>query len=301
MHDKYSFYKRLYKIESLHYLFYKRLSKDARLPEEVRELAKRLYKIEYNDSIRWARLADIKPSIDILLRIHAYLIDLLRRLFGIAFTMKLIEREEIDTEKELNKHKSSLKLSDKELSEIRSIERYRAIIEKEIKKRILRYEREASNIRDIVFGINDGLVEVLASVSGIATAIENPLLVIISGLIVALSGTLSMTVGAYLSTGAESSREDAKRSAKYVGLSYITGAVIPIIPFIIGFKHLEGIILAFLFTGMALYISSFIIAVMSNNSIDRYIAKTLIFSLSAALVTSLLGYIVRIALGVNLY
>jgi len=62
---------------------------------------------------------------------------------------------------------------------------------------------EAKSVGDFVYGISDGLVEVLAAVSGLSGAISSPLFVAVGGLIVGVSGTLSMAIGAYLSTKSE--------------------------------------------------------------------------------------------------
>ena len=58
----------------------------------------------------------------------------------------------------------------------------------------------AENIRDLVLGMNDGLVELLGAVTGLsAVYVNNPLLVGLSGLIVGVAGALSMGIGAYVS------------------------------------------------------------------------------------------------------
>jgi VIT1/CCC1 family predicted Fe2+/Mn2+ transporter len=59
------------------------------------------------------------------------------------------------------------------------------------------------HVREIVFGMNDGLVEVLASVSGLVGIYKSNLLSALAGLIVGISGTISMAVGAYLSSTSE--------------------------------------------------------------------------------------------------
>lgn len=56
------------------------------------------------------------------------------------------------------------------------------------------------HIREVVFGMNDGLVEVLASVAGIVGIYKSNLIAALAGIIIGISGTLSMAVGAYLSS-----------------------------------------------------------------------------------------------------
>ena len=60
-----------------------------------------------------------------------------------------------------------------------------------------------AHVREIVFGMNDGLVEVLAAVSGLVGIYKSNLLTSLAGLIVGVSGTISMAVGAYLSSTSE--------------------------------------------------------------------------------------------------
>ena len=60
-----------------------------------------------------------------------------------------------------------------------------------------------SHIRDIIFGMNDGLVEILGTAAGLVGIYHNNYITAIAGVIVAVSGTLSMAVGAYLSSKSE--------------------------------------------------------------------------------------------------
>jgi predicted membrane protein (TIGR00267 family) len=60
-----------------------------------------------------------------------------------------------------------------------------------------------SQIREIVFGTEDGLLVPLGVVSGVAGATTNNFYVLIAGLAEALAGSMSMGAGAYLSSKAE--------------------------------------------------------------------------------------------------
>lgn len=57
-----------------------------------------------------------------------------------------------------------------------------------------------TNIRDLILGMNDGLVEILGTVAGLSAVYPtNPFLVGISGCVVGIAGSLSMGIGAYIS------------------------------------------------------------------------------------------------------
>ena len=60
-----------------------------------------------------------------------------------------------------------------------------------------------SRIREFVFGIQDGLISTVGLLAGVQGAIENNLVVIITGLTAMFSGAVSMAAGSYLSSGAQ--------------------------------------------------------------------------------------------------
>jgi VIT1/CCC1 family predicted Fe2+/Mn2+ transporter len=60
-----------------------------------------------------------------------------------------------------------------------------------------------SRIREFVFGIQDGLISTVGLLAGVQGAIENNLVVIVTGLTAMFSGAISMAAGSYLSAGAQ--------------------------------------------------------------------------------------------------
>ena|SRR3989344_1540888 len=91
-------------------------------------------------------------------------------------------------------------------------------------------------LREIVFGLEDGMVSTLGAITGIAGATGNRSLVIISGLVIVAVESLSMAAGTYLSNKSEEQadgiinhRRRRRISSKpvrdgiYMGISYIIG------------------------------------------------------------------------------
>jgi vacuolar iron transporter family protein len=72
----------------------------------------------------------------------------------------------------------------------------------ELETEPLRIERLGS-IRELVFGAQDGLVSTLAVVAGLAAAGMDHLVVLLGGVVAALGGVLSMSVGVFLSSRAQ--------------------------------------------------------------------------------------------------
>ncbi|PSN86672.1 hypothetical protein B9Q02_01550 [Candidatus Marsarchaeota G1 archaeon BE_D] len=183
--------------------------KDGKLVEVLKNLAQ----AEERHAEFWKKLAISRgislPKIGYKQRIGAKLYKLFRTLFGISLTVKLLESTEQTVIRRYKEYLSMNSLSEEEKAELEQV-----LKDEVIHERLLTEEEFGfSNVRDTIYGVSDGLVEVLAAVSGFASVFVNPILVAAGGLIVGASGTLSMSVGAYLSTKSEEeiSRSEGKK------------------------------------------------------------------------------------------
>lgn len=109
-------------------------------------------------------------------------------------------------------------------------------------------------IREIIFGLEDGLVSTLGVVTGIAEGTQDRFVIILAGLVVIFVESLSMAAGTYLSNKSEKEAHFNKRikfglhqllhikeirqknptkDAVFMGISYMIGGTIPIIPYLL--------------------------------------------------------------------
>lgn len=152
----------------------------------------------------------------------------------------------------------------------------------------------AEKIRNIFLGLNDGLVEILGAVSGFFGAFGSATMVLIAASTTAVAGALSMAAGAFLALNSEKEvktteiakklflgeesevspmAESPLRSALVVGAAYITGALVPVLPVLIGAKDaLFSVITA----GLMVVLVSTILSFLSGMDIKRRIALNLI-------------------------
>ena len=72
-----------------------------------------------------------------------------------------------------------------------------------------------SQIREFVFGIQDALISTVGLLAGVQTATSNNRYVIISGLVAAFTGALSMATGSYLSSKAQKEIFEKTRTTRY--------------------------------------------------------------------------------------
>ncbi|GAB6945314.1 VIT1/CCC1 transporter family protein [Vulcanisaeta sp. JCM 14467] len=127
---------------------------------------------------------------------------LVRKLLGLGFLVKLRESSEVEAIRrygEMVRRRVLGPYTDR----LREILLDEVAHEEVFRDEESRFEAFINNIRDAMYGMSDGLVEVLAAVAGLAPVVTNPILITLAGLIVGAAGTLSMAVGAYMSTKAQ--------------------------------------------------------------------------------------------------
>lgn len=174
----------------------------------------------------------------------------------------------------------------------------------------------AEKIRNIFLGLNDGLVEILGAVSGFFGAFGSATTVLIAASTTAVAGALSMAAGTFLALSSEKevkTTEIAKKvflgevsevspmeesplgSALVVGIAYITGALVPVLPVLIGAKDaLFSVITA----GVMVIFVSTILSFLSGMDIKRRIALNLIIITIAVSVSYAIGIIAKNLWGV---
>jgi VIT1/CCC1 family predicted Fe2+/Mn2+ transporter len=172
-----------------------------------------------------------------------------------------------------------------------------------------------ARVRNLFLGLNDGLVEILGAVSGFFAAFGRPLTVLAAGLTVAVAGALSMAAGAYVAAGAEAevqSTEDERQrflgepvaggaadsplvSALVVGLGYLAGALVPVLPVLLG---ATGILPTLIAASVTVVVVSTIVAFLSGMGVRRRIALNLAITGMAVAVTYAIGLLAKAVLGI---
>lgn len=176
----------------------------------------------------------------------------------------------------------------------------------------------AEKIRNIFLGLNDGLVEILGAVSGFFGAFGSATTVLIAASTTAVAGALSMAAGAFLALNSEKevkTTEIAKKvflgeeselipmeesplgSALVVGFAYIAGALVPVLPVLIGAKDaLFSVITA----GFMVIVVSAILSFLSGMDVKRRIVLNLIIITVAVTVSYSIGLAAKHIWGIHL-
>jgi vacuolar iron transporter family protein len=172
-------------------------------------------------------------------------------------------------------------------------------------------------VRNVFLGLNDGLVEILGAVSGFFAAFGNPLAVLAAGFTVAVAGSMSMAAGAYIGASSEGevrgTEDERKRflgetvpeakgespmaSAIVVGLGYFAGALVPVLPVLLGAK---GMVPTVITAGTMIVAVSAIVAFISGMNMRRRVGLNLIVTGIAVMVTYTIGLAAKALLGAGL-
>jgi VIT1/CCC1 family predicted Fe2+/Mn2+ transporter len=173
-------------------------------------------------------------------------------------------------------------------------------------------------VRNIFLGLNDGLVEILGAVSGFFAAFGDSIAVLAAGLTVAVAGALSMAAGAWVAASSEAevrateagrrrflgesavaaeAAESPLASAFVVGVSYLAGALVPVLPVLGGAGTLLPSLLS---AGSLIIIVSMILAFLSGMDITRRVVTNLVIIAAAVGVTFTMGLVAKHVWGVSL-
>ncbi|MDP8023305.1 MAG: VIT1/CCC1 transporter family protein [Nitrososphaeria archaeon] len=244
--------------------------------------------------------------------------------FGLNLTMKLFEERESATVVNYLKLYDDQRLTNEEKDTLK-----RVIKDEMEHESFFRTKTESAflkNIRDILLGINDGLIELLAAVSGFVGAYAVGFLVGIAGIVIGVSGSLSMAVGAYISSKSEGELNEnkrlrqllmsrvfgipqpdekeestAKESAFFVGFSYLVGALIPTLPYFLSLSIRVDQVLSYIFTVIVLALVAFVTSITTGVDYKRKILEMIGLAIAASIVTFSLGVFIHYVLGLKVY
>lgn len=172
-------------------------------------------------------------------------------------------------------------------------------------------------IRNIFLGLNDGLVEILGAVSGFFGAFGDAATVLIAASTTAVAGSISMGAGAFAalnsekevktttfdkkaflgeSTESATMEEQPLSSALFVGVAYFVGAMVPVLPVLLGAQTAFASVIA---AGATSILVSLVLAFLSGMRIRRRIAMNLVIIVAAVSITYAIGIMAKNLWGVS--
>jgi len=210
--------------EYVDYKIYEYLAKHEKR-EDLKKILLRLAQEEYGHYEFWKKIAGRDCNVRVSERKLA-LIRLMRRVFGLTFTLKWLERHEESVIEEYKKILPLLEGAERKTLEniIVEEEKHENELISSIEETIVKY------MSFIVLGLADAIVEITGVHAGFLGVTDYTIMAGIAGLIVGLSAAISMSSAAYLQA-----KHDLERSpmvsAAMTGIGYIGAVVLLAAPY----------------------------------------------------------------------
>lgn len=212
------------------------------------------------------------------------------RLFGITFGIKLMEKGEESAQINYSQIAS-------EVPEAAGISKEENDHEQELIHMLK--EDKLKYIGSIVLGLNDALVEILGTLAGLTFALQNTKIVALTGIIAGIAGALSMSSSEYLSNRSEGNEEGAVKSAIFTGLAYLFAVVFLVAPYLIFTSPFVALLVAVADSIFVVFIYSYYISIANDQPFRKRFLEMVILSTVVGLISFGLGYLVRIAFGIE--
>lgn len=151
----------------------------------------------------------------------------------------------------------------------------------------------------VVLGLNDALVELTGALAGLTLALQNVQLIALSGLITGIAASLSMAASEYLSTRSEDTGKHPVRAAVYTGIAYIITVTLLILPYLLSENYYLDLAISLATAVIIIAVFNYYISVAKGESFRARFTEMAGLSLSVAAFSFVIGYFIRIWLGVE--
>ena len=275
------------RIEITEYHIYKRLAKSIKDPEN-RLILEKIAEDELRHSEDWKKYTqrEIKPS-----QWEIWKYYLISRIFGFTFGIKLMERGE----EKAQANYAQLK------GKIPEIENW--IHEEEIHEQKLLAMLDEERLRyagSVVLGLNDALVELTGALAGLTLALQNVKLIALSGLITGIAASLSMAASEYLSTRSEETDKHPVRAAIYTGIAYIITVTLLVLPYLLIQNYIVDLVITLTIAVLIIAVFNYYISVAKDEPFRARFLEMAGLSLGVATFSFIIGYFIRLWLGVDI-
>lgn len=268
-------------------VLYAAMAKREKNPEN-RQVLQQMSQEERKHALIWKRYTgeDLPPS-----RWKVLWYRVVTVLLGFTFVIKLMQKNEELTIREYEQVTSELPEAAPLLEEERTHE--------ETLINMLDEER-LQYVGSMVLGLNDALVELTGTIAGLTFAMANTRLTALSGIITGVSATLSMAASNYLAERS-SGNPKAFKSCLYTGVAYLITVVLLVLPYLLFPEDLYVYALVTMLVLVILIILFFnyYISVAKSLPFARRFGEMALISLSVALLSFVIGILVKEFLGID--
>jgi len=274
------------KTEMTEHVVYKRLAKKQR--GRNAEILEQISGDEARHASIWERYTNtkVRPN-PVAVILYAFL----NMLFGITFTLKLMELNEDRAQK---KYKRFLTLLPDAEEVLKEEEKHEQALLDLIDEERLKYTSS------IVLGLNDALVELTGTLAGLTFALADSRIVGLAGLITGIAASLSMAASEYLSQKSEEGDAHPLKASVYTGVTYIITVALLIFPFFVSSSVYAALAWSLVNALIIIALFTFFVSVVRSVSFKPMFTEMALVSFGVAAVSFVVGSIANKLLGGSL-
>jgi VIT1/CCC1 family predicted Fe2+/Mn2+ transporter len=273
--------------EITEHVIYRTLAKQQQ-EEKNRAILERIAAQELEHYNVWARHTGRSMDAD-RWRVARYLF--LARVFGITFTLKLMERGEAHAS---TMYRSILGSAPEAAALIADEEEHEKQLLQLIDEERLRY------MGSVVLGLSDALVELTGTLAGLSFALQNTQLIAVAGLITGIAAALSMSASEYLSTKTETGEGDPAKAAAYTGCAYILTVLLLVSPFFIVASYLTALLCTIADALIIIFVFTYYLSIARDLPFRARFVEMVVISMGVAGASFVIGLLVRVFLNIQI-
>jgi VIT1/CCC1 family predicted Fe2+/Mn2+ transporter len=214
----------------------------------------------------------------------------LARLFGLTFSIKLMERGEGQAQVTYGRIA-------KVIPEARQVAEDEDRHEQELLGML--DEERLHYVGSMVLGLNDALVELTGALAGLSLAMRNTRLIALAGLVTGIAASFSMAASEYLSRRSETGGPDPLKSSLYTGVAYIVTVMLLIAPYLLLGHYLLCLAVTMAVAILIILGFNYYVSVAKDLPFRRHFLQMAGISLGVAAISFGIGYLIRVLLGVE--
>jgi len=266
---------------------YRRLATSIKSPENARIVAQIAEdELKHYEGLKKYSGQDVAPN-----WFSMWWYYLISRLFGFTFGIKLMERTEKNVQKDYDE------ITDV-VPEAVTFKHEEEVHEEKLVG--LLNEERLQYAGSIVLGLNDALVELTGALAGLTLALQNTKLIALSGLITGIAASMSMAASEYLSTRSEETSKNPVRAAIYTGIAYIGTVVLLVLPYLLFENYYLDLAITLTTAVIIIAVFNYYISVAKDELFRERFLEMAGLSLGVALFSFIIGYFIRIWLGIEI-
>lgn len=274
------------KNEITEYYIYKKLSEKTPDPHNKKvldDISREEYK--HYEFLKDISKRDIAPS-----RFKIFFYTVLSSIFGITFTLKLMETGEGIAQGNYTKISDAIPYLENIVNEE---EKHESEILSLLDEENLRY------VSSMILGLSDALVELTGTLAGLTFALRNTSLVALSGLITGIAAALSMAASEYLSTKAEEGEKNPVKASIFTGITYIIAVLFLVFPYFLFKNYTVSFLFTLLLAILLVIVFNFYISVAKELDFKKRFLEMIFIILIVSLITFGIGILIKVLIGVQ--